>query len=246
LLQTQQLNILTDPVWSQRVSPFLSLGPKRVREPGILFSTLPPIHVVLISHNHYDHMDIQTLIKLNKKFHPVFLVPLGNKLFLNNYGIQNVIELDWWQHYAINNAKITFLPTKHWSSRWLNDKFRTLWGSFGIEVANQKIYFAGDTGYGHHFIDIKNKWGKPTIAFLPIGSYQPEWFMRDNHLTPEEAVKSHIDLGAQTSIAIHFNTFQLSDEAIDQPVHDLQQALKAHQLIDQEFIILKEGESRNF
>lgn len=245
LIQTNQLNFLTDPIWSKRASPFSWVGPKRVRNPGMMFADLPPIHVVLISHNHYDHLDIKTLIKLNEKFHPIFLVPLGNKSLLTQQGIQNVIEMDWWQQYKIKNAIITFLPTKHWSSRWLNDKDQTLWGSFGIDVSNKKIYFAGDTGYGRHFIDIKTKWGKPDIAFLPIGSYKPEWFMRENHLNPEEAVKAHLDLQSRESIAIHFNTFQLSDEAIDQPANDLAKAIKEH-LPTQTFIILKEGESKNF
>jgi N-acyl-phosphatidylethanolamine-hydrolysing phospholipase D len=246
LLQTKQVNILTDPFWSERASPFSWAGPKRIREPGIAFFNLPRIDVILISHNHYDHLDIPTLIKLNEKFHPVFLVPLGNKALLNYYGIQNVIEMDWWQQYQIKNANITFLPARHWSARWLNDKFHTLWGSYGIEVANKKIYFAGDTGYGEHFIDIKNKWGKPTIALLPIGAYQPEWFMHENHLNPEEAVKAHLDLGVEHSIAIHFNTLQLSDERLGQPEEDLQKALTSNQLSNKEFFILKEGEGRDF
>jgi L-ascorbate metabolism protein UlaG (beta-lactamase superfamily) len=245
LLQTKTLNFLTDPVWSLRTSPFSFIGPKRVRAPGILFADLPKIDVVMVSHNHYDHLDMQTLVKLNEKFHPIFLVPLGNKALLNNQGIQHVIEMDWWQQYKIKNATITFLPTKHWSARWLNDKNQTLWGSYGIAVEDKKIYFAGDSGYDEHFIEIKTKWGEPDLAFLPIGSYQPEWFMRDNHLNPEEAVKAHVDLQAKQSIAIHFNTFQLSDEAMDQPVKDLKTALIKRKIKKDEFVVLKEGETKD-
>ena len=140
LFQTKDINVLTDPIWSERASPFRFLGPKRVRNPGIPFNELPHIDVVLVSHNHYDHMDLPTLKKLNNQFHPVFLVPLGNKSYLNYRGIDHVIELDWWQKYSIGNALFTLLPTQHWSARWLTDRYRTLWGSFGVELEGKKIY----------------------------------------------------------------------------------------------------------
>jgi L-ascorbate metabolism protein UlaG (beta-lactamase superfamily) len=246
LIQTSLLTILTDPVWSERVSPVSWAGPKRVRDPGVAFDKLPKIDVVLISHNHYDHLDLPILKKLNEKFHPTFLVPLGNKNFFNRHGIENVIEMDWWRSYVINTATIVFLPTQHWSARWINDKFKTLWGSYGITVGNKKIYFVGDTGYSNHFKEINQRWGKPDIALIPIGAYEPRWFMKDNHLNPEEAVKVHHDLAAKYSIPIHFGTFQLSDEAIDQPTIDLKKAIANSQLLEREFFILQVGESKVF
>jgi L-ascorbate metabolism protein UlaG (beta-lactamase superfamily) len=244
LLQTKSLNFLFDPIWSYRASPFQWIGPARVRKPGIAFSELPKIDVVMISHNHYDHLDIATLQALNTKFHPLFIVPLGNKKLLEDSGISNVVELDWWQKKRVANAVITLLPAQHWSARWLNDEFRALWGSYGIEVEKQKIYFAGDTAYENHFINIRKKWGTPKLAFLPIGAYEPEWFMRRNHMNPDEALKATEDLHATYSIGIHFGTFQLSDEAIDKPVADLNTAVDSYNLKNNKFFLLKEGESK--
>lgn len=170
-------------------------------------------------------------------------MPLGNQTFLNRYGIKRVVELDWLQSYPFKNANFTFLPTQHWSARWLNDRNKTLWGSFGIALENKKIYFAGDSGYAPHYRRIKEKWGSPDIALLPIGAYQPRWFMKGNHLNPEDAVSAHLDLGAKQSIAIHYGTFKLSDEAIDEPIKDLEQALKKHHLPTKDFVILPEGQS---
>lgn len=247
LIQTKDLNILTDPVWSKRVSPFSFMGPERVRKPGVSLDELPSIDLVVISHNHYDHLDVETLQRLAKKFHPVILVPLGNKAFLARYKIDNVVEMNWWNNYKIKSAKITFLPTRHWSARWLNDKFRTLWGSYGIEVENKKIYFAGDTGFSlNNFSEIHTKWGAPDIALLPIGAYKPEWFMQQNHMNPEEAVQAHLLLQSKYSIPIHYGTFQLSDESINEPVDDLQKALIKHQLNSQIFQPLAVGESKLF
>lgn len=246
LIQTQHVAILSDPIWSLRASPFTWLGPHRVRAPGIAFDELPKIDVVIISHNHYDHLDIPTLQQLNNKFHPIFIVPLGNKILLDQANIKNVVELDWWQSHQIGKATITLLPSQHWSARWLNDKNSSLWGSYGIKIDNKKIYFAGDTGYSVHFAEIKNKWGTPDLAFLPIGSYRPEWFMQENHLNPEQAVIAHQVLQAKYSVAIHFGTFQLSDEGIDEPVNDLKKALIKLNIQPDTFIVLPEGQSRIF
>jgi L-ascorbate metabolism protein UlaG (beta-lactamase superfamily) len=246
LVQTETLNFLTDPLWSLRSSPYDWIGPKRVRQPGVAFDDLPAIDVVLISHNHYDHLDLATLQKLNEKFHPVFLVSLGNKMLLTRHGIHNVIELDWWQTHTVKNAVVTFLPTQHWAARGFADNFKTLWGSFGIDVANKKIYFAGDSGYSPDFKSIRLQWGQADIAFIPIGAYEPEWFMQQNHLNPAEAVQVHKDLEAKKSMAIHFGTFQLSDESIDQPLLDLKQALKIQDVSLDDFLILKHGQSEIF
>jgi L-ascorbate metabolism protein UlaG (beta-lactamase superfamily) len=244
LIQTNNFNLLTDPTWDERASPFTWIGPKRVRDPGISFNELPPIDVVVISHNHYDHLNILTLQNLEKKFHPIFLVPLGNKNLLNRNGIANVIEMDWWQQYKFNNdINITFLPARHWSARWLNDRNNTLWGSYGIDINKIKIFFAGDTAYSNNFKTIQKKWGKPDLAFLPIGAYLPEWVMKQSHLNPYEAVKAHLDLETRRSIAIHYGTFQLSDEAFDQPNIDLKKALKLNSLSDEQFMLLPEGQS---
>lgn len=246
LIQTHDVNFLFDPIWSYRASPFTWIGPARVRNPGITFEELPRIDVVLISHNHYDHLNIPTLLKLKEKFDPLFIVPLGNKYLLNQFGISNVIEMDWWQQYKMKSCTVTFLPSQHWSARWLHDRFRTLWGGYGIEIYNKKIYFAGDAGYSDHFNQIRMKWGVPDIVFLPIGSYLPRWFMKDNHLNPEESVKAHIDLQSKNTIGIHFGTFQLSEESINQPLIDLNAALHKYQVSAQNFYVLKEGESKNF
>lgn len=244
LIQTNQFNLLADPIWSERASPFSWIGPKRVRDPGIPFHELPPIDVVLISHNHYDHLDISTLQKLQAHFHPIFLVPLGNKNLLIKNGMTRVIEMDWWQQHKFkNDITITFLPTLHWSARWLNDRYNTLWGSYGIDIGKIKIYFAGDTAYSDNFKIIQQRWGKPDLALLPIGGYLPEWVMQQSHLNPYEAVKAHLDLGAKQSIAIHYGTFQLSDEAFDQPNIDLKKALKLNSLSDKQFLLLPEGEN---
>jgi len=243
LIQSQNFNLLTDPIWSYRASPFTSYGPARARDPGIPFASLPPIDVVVISHSHYDHLDINTLIKLNNKFHPYFLVPLGDKTLLEKSGMQNVVELDWWQEYKLKNVTITFLPAKHWSARGLSDRFRTLWGSYGMQIAGKNIYFAGDTGYSPQFIEIRKKWHTPDLAILPIGAYLPRWFMQDNHLSPADAVQVHLDLHAKQSFPIHYGTFQLGDDAFDQPTKELKLALTERAIPPNHFIILPEGQS---
>lgn len=226
LIQVDGLNILTDPIWSKRASPFSFAGPARVHPPGIEFDKLPKIDIVLISHNHYDHMDSETIKKLEDKFAPKFVVPLANIEKMKSFGAKNIVELDWWDSLQMNpDFKITLAPAKHWSSRTLADKREALWGSFYLDSKKEKIYFAGDTGYGPHFAEIHKRLGTPTLALLPIGSYQPRWFMKEMHINPEEAVLAHLDLKAKLSVGMHFGTFQLTDEAIDAPEKDLSMAL---------------------
>ncbi|BBH53103.1 MBL fold metallo-hydrolase [Fluviispira sanaruensis] len=247
LIQVQGYNILTDPIWSKRASPYSWIGPKRHREPGIAIESLPKIDYVLISHNHYDHMDIETLKKLNEIFAPHFVVPLGNKKFLLDNDILNVSELDWWETDKFNpNIQLSLAPAHHASARGLFDRNKTLWGSFLISINKQKIYFAGDTAYSSHFAAIRKRFGAPDIALLPIGAYEPRWFMKLVHMNPTEAVKAHLDLGAKQSIGIHFGTFQLTQERIDQPRKDLNLELKNKQLNIKEFITLDEGQTRIF
>jgi L-ascorbate metabolism protein UlaG (beta-lactamase superfamily) len=246
LIQLKNLNILTDPIFAERASPFNFIGPKRVRAPGIDLEMLPPIDVVIISHNHYDHLDIGSLKRIDGKFHPLFLVPLGNKEFLKNEGLQNVHEMDWWDVHVVKGTNIAFTPSQHWSARGIFDKYDSLWGSYFIEHQHLKIFFGGDTGYGPHFKAIKNRLGAVDIALLPIGAYEPRWFMKLHHMNPEEAILSHFDLEATTSIGMHFGTFQLTDEAREQPIQELEIARTKKDLDDDQFMILDQGESRKF
>ena len=245
LLQISGLNILTDPVWSRRVSPFRWLGPARVRKPGIAFDELPNIDLILLTHNHYDHMDLDTLTKLNQRFAPTVLVSTGNKTLLRSIGFEDVHELDWWDDIQINPAlKITFAPTQHFSGRSLWDRQKSLWGSYMLHYRNRLIYFGGDSGYSSHFSEIRQRLGPPDLSFLGIGAYAPRWFMKPMHMNPEEAVQAHQDLESRQSIGMHFGTFQLSSEAIDQPKIDLEAALSQQDVPDEQFVTLAEGETR--
>lgn len=220
-IQMNGLNIITDPVYSERVSPVKFAGPKRVREPGIDIDSLGKVDIVIISHNHYDHLDADTLKKLNNKYRPLFLVPLGDYRIMHILGIKNVKEMDWWETHEQNGVKIHFTPSQHWSARGLMDKCDSLWGSYFIESSEAKVYFAGDTGYGSHFKKIHEKLGAPDLSLLPIGAYAPRWFMKYHHMNPEDAVLAHKDLNAKMSLGMHFGVFQLTDEPIDEPVEKL-------------------------
>jgi L-ascorbate metabolism protein UlaG (beta-lactamase superfamily) len=242
LIQLPQMNILTDPVWAQRAGPLTLIGPKRVRPPAIQLKNLPPIDCVLVSHNHYDHMDIQTLKKLQEAFDPLFLVPLGDKALLNQQGILQVEEMALWDHITIKNSKesnaegttIHFVPSQHWSARSINDQNHSLWGGYIIEqVIEQKkvrLYFAGDTGLGPFVEEIHTRFPSIDLGFLPIGAYEPRWFMSEAHVNPEESVTIHQKLQIRQSLAIHHSTFQLTSEAIDAPFKDLTAALQKAQL----------------
>lgn len=245
LIQLPGLTILTDPVWSERASPFSWIGPKRVRAPGVALEDLPNVDVVIISHNHYDHLDIATLQKLNKRFAPKVIVPVGDKALIERIGIANVVELDWWEDVNINPAtRITFTPTQHASARGIFDRNKSLWGGYFIQHAGRSVYFGGDAAYATHYTEIKKRLGPPDIALLGIGAYLPRWFMEPIHMNPAEAVLAHKDLGAKLSIGMHFGTFQLSSEAIDQPQIDLKTALENENLPMDCFITLHEGETK--
>ena len=245
LIQTHGLNILTDPIFSERASPFSWIGPRRVRAPGIALDQLPPIDLVLISHNHYDHMDIPTLKKLNDKFHPKIFTGLGNTAYLKKFGL-NAEDMDWWQSRSFKDVRVIFVPSRHFSARGFSDRRKTLWGGFVIEAGIEKIYFAGDTGYGRHFQLIREKLGSPTVALLPIGAYEPRWFMGPYHLNPDDAVKALLSLGAKQAIAIHFGTFHMTDEAMDDPEKDLHVALKKYSLDSSKFLVLPFGGSQEY
>jgi L-ascorbate metabolism protein UlaG (beta-lactamase superfamily) len=246
LIRAKGLSILTDPVWSQRTSPFSFAGPARVREPGLAWDKLPKIDVVLVSHNHYDHLDLDTLQILEKRHRPVFLVPLGDGEWLKKKGLTNVQEKDWWDVTEVGAAKITFLPAQHWSARWTWDRNESLWGGWGIELNGMKIYHAGDSGLGPHFAQTRERWGAPDLALLPIGAYEPRWFMKSMHMNPSDAVEAMELLGAKQALGMHFGTFQLTDEARDQPVKDLATALKLKKITPEKFRAPQFGESFTF
>ncbi|MDB6125818.1 MAG: hypothetical protein JWQ71_4811 [Pedosphaera sp.] len=244
LIQFPGLNVLTDPVFSKRASPVSWAGPKRVRAPGIPFSSLPPIQLVLVSHNHYDHMDVRTLRKLVKQFNPLFITPVGNGHILHRNGIRNVIELDWWQSHSLDgDTTITATPAQHFSSRTPFDRNRALWSGFLLQRNKIKIYFAGDSGYEQHFKEVKEKVGIIDVAFLPIGAYEPRWFMKDIHLNPQEAVQAYLDLGTPQGIGMHFGTFHLTDEGIDEPQQALAEALRVNGIDTHHFRTLEFGET---
>lgn len=229
LIQCAGVNILTDPIFSLRASPLSWLGPKRVREPGIAFDHLPPIHLVLLSHNHYDHMDLRSLRRLHARWAPKIVTGLGNGAYLATKGITGAIELDWWQDCEVlPELRVTFVPSQHWSKRGLFDRRTMLWGGHMVETAAGRLYFAGDTGYPAHFSDIRRRLREPHVALLPIGAYEPRWFMGPQHMNPDDAVRAHLDLGAHLSIAMHFATFPLADEGPDEPIRELVRVRALH------------------
>jgi L-ascorbate metabolism protein UlaG (beta-lactamase superfamily) len=244
--QINGINFLTDPHWGERASPVSFAGPKRVRKPGLDFNELPLIDLVLVSHNHYDHMHLGTLEQLYKKYNPLFVVPLGNAKYLKSFSKNiNVIELDWWQSIQHKNSVITLIPSQHWSARGLYDRRTALWGGFVISQTNKKILFVGDTGYNENlYKDIQNKIGKIDLSLIPIGAYEPRWFMKGSHVNPEEAVQIHIDLKSKYSVGKHFGTFRLTDEDFDQPVIDLK--IASEKLKVNNFLILEVGETKEF
>lgn len=242
LIQIGKFNILTDPVWSDRVSPFQWIGPQRKRPPGIHFEDLPEIHLILISHNHYDHLDLTTLKRLDQKFAPLVIAPLGVPAFLRNEGIDRLKEAEWWEEFQIEkNITIACVPAQHFSGRGMFDRNKTLWAGYVIKSSLGNIYFAGDTGYGNFFRQISHKYAPIRLAMLPIGAYLPRWFMSPIHTSPEEAVQIHQELQAEKSVAIHYGTFPLGDDGMDQPLIDLIKAKNKYHVDN--FYVLPEGES---
>jgi L-ascorbate metabolism protein UlaG (beta-lactamase superfamily) len=246
LLQTAGLNLLLDPVWSQRASPFRRVGPKRVNDPGTAFADLPPIDAVLISHAHYDHLDLPTLSRLAAVHRPRVIAPLGNDTIIRNHDPSIAAEgYDWDQRVTICDAiAATPIPTHHWSARNLSDRNMSLWASFVIEAPAGCIYFVGDSGYGDgvYFRRARDRYGPFKLAILPIGAYEPRWFMRDQHMNPAEAVQALLDCNAETALASHFGTFQLTDEAIDAPALALADALKVAGIPPERFRVLRPGQ----
>lgn len=244
LIQTKDLTLITDPVYSKRVSPVSFAGPARVRPPAVPFDKLPKIDVVIISHNHYDHLDLDTLEKISKRDGSKFIVPLGDKDLLEVEGIDNVLEADWWQEFQLTDiTSLTMTPVQHWSARGLFDRRDSLWGGYVISQKNKQIYFAGDTGYGPHFLKTKERFKTIDLSLIPIGAYLPRWFMKTYHVNPKESVQAHLDLESKQSIGIHFGTFKLTDEGIDDPKADLIQAKKERSVPDESFVVPIHGKT---
>jgi L-ascorbate metabolism protein UlaG (beta-lactamase superfamily) len=226
LVQMDGLNLLTDPIWSERCSPVSFAGPKRHRPPGIRFDDLPPIDVVLLSHNHYDHLDVPTLRRLLAKHAPRIVTALGNGLVLTKSGLGDSTELDWWQATPLSDAvTVTAVPAQHFSSRGVSDRNRNLWCGFVISGPSGHVYFAGDTGWGPHFEQIRQRFSPIRLAMLPIGAYLPRWFMSPVHIGPDQAVEAHLALRASTSVPMHYGTFDLGDDGETQPVEELRAAI---------------------
>ena len=246
LVQVGGIAILTDPIWSDRCSPVSFAGPKRARKPGQSLDALPGVDLLLVSHNHYDHLDLPTLRQIRRRWNPAAVTGLGNARHLAKAGVRDAVELDWWHATETAGARVTYVPAQHFSIRTLYDRDRSLWGGFIVEAGGAVVYFAGDTGYCPHFAEIGRRFPRIDVALLPIGAYEPRWFMRQQHVNPEEAVRIHRDLGARQSIAMHFGTFQLTDEPIDAPVIALHHALTEQNVPRHAFDVLGFGETRAF
>jgi len=218
LIKKNGVTILTDPIFSKRASPFKNIGPKRLIPPAIPLDAIPHIDIVTVSHNHYDHLDIHSLKKISKK-HPevIFLVPAGDEKLLKRKKIKNVYSFDWWESIEHKGFLITFTPVQHWSKRSLFDRNKSLWGGWFFNHKDYSLYHAGDTGYSKDFIDTKIKLGSPKYAFIPIGAYDPEWFMAESHVNPEDAVQIMLDLEAEKAFGMHWATFVLTDEDTIEP-----------------------------
>jgi N-acyl-phosphatidylethanolamine-hydrolysing phospholipase D len=250
LVQSGGLNILTDPIFSERASPVTFLGPKRAQPPGIALAELPPIDVVVVSHNHYDHLDRLSAVQLNERSggRTLFLVPLGVKAFLARAGVTNVVELDWWDAHTHEGVEFRLVPVQHWSARGLHDRNATLWGGWAVFAPDLRWYFSGDAGYSRHFPETRERLAAHArdgalfdLALLAVGAYEPRWFMREQHMNPAEAVQAHKDLAARRSLGIHWGTFTLTDEALDEPPVALAAAREKAGLPAQEFSVLPIG-----
>ncbi|MFM7784334.1 MAG: MBL fold metallo-hydrolase, partial [Gammaproteobacteria bacterium] len=256
LAQFSGLNVMTDPVFSQRASPVSFTGPMRAQPPGLTLAQLPRIDVVLVSHNHYDHLDEASVQALNAQpgGAPQFVVPLGLKAWFAERGITRVVELDWWDSHRLQGpageVEVVLTPAQHWSGRTLADRLATLWGGFAVFGPDLHFYYSGDTGYSPDFREIRRRFaarqtaGGFDIALIPVGAYEPRWFMREQHVNPEEAVQVHLDVGARRSMGVHWGTFNLTDEALDEPPRALARALQAKGLGPDNFFLLAVGETR--
>lgn len=245
LIRSEGLTLLTDPHFSRRAFPVQWAGPERKVDSPVNVAALPPIDVVVISHNHYDHMDQDTLIELaQSQPSALFLVPLGVERTFEDWGISNVKALDWWDTYAINQSELVFVPAYHWSARTLLDRNNTLWGGWVLKQPDFRFYFSGDTGYNRSdFKQIGQKYGPFDLSAIAVGAYESRWFMKAQHINPDEAVQIHQDVGSTKSIGVHWGTFELTDEPLDQPIGDLAKAIKKYKLKEKSFVLLDHGQT---
>jgi N-acyl-phosphatidylethanolamine-hydrolysing phospholipase D len=243
LIQVEGINILTDPIFNSKSSP-LGIGFERKSPPGVPFDRLPPIQAVLISHNHYDHLDLYTVKKLGNS--PKYYIPLKLGQWFRDQKITNYVEMDWWDASMFKGIRIVSIPSQHFSRRTAWDGNKTLWAGWVLETKRGKILFAGDTGYSPHFKEIRVKLGPMRLAFLPIGSYRPRWFMKTIHMDPPDAVSAHKDMQAQQSIAMHWGTFFIADEPLGEPPLYLKKVMKEASMAEDSFLIMKFGETRIF
>lgn len=252
LAQLGGINLLTDPIFSERASPVSFAGPRRAHPPGLTLAQLPHINLVVISHNHYDHCDAPSLQALQAQpgGPPLYLVPLGMKAWMTEIGVANVVELDWWQSHRLAGVEVVMTPVQHWSGRSLTDRLATLWGGWAVLAADAHLFFAGDTGYSPDFSEIARRLGPRQgpagfdIALIPVGAYAPRWFMKEQHVDSDEAVQMHKDLRATRSLGIHWGTFELSDEALDEPPRALARALDKAGVKADDFFLLALGQTR--
>ena len=240
LVRTASSVFITDPVFTSHAGPFGILGPRRVRQPGVLPSDLPTVDFVLLSHNHYDHLQPSSLALFEGT--PV-VTTLGVGRYLEGGAQEDATELDWWQSAQLGDAQVTCVPAQHFSARTPWDRDKTLWCGFVVKVDGVTIYFAGDSGYSRQFGEIGERCPGIDVALIPIGAYEPRWFMTPVHMNPDEAVRAHLDVGARVSIGMHFGTFQLTDEAIDEPILALDRARVDHDVHADAFRVLDFGET---